>query len=201
MEKLEKLRKTVLELAEPLVKSAHLEIWGLDIVPGPQLKVRLFIDVPANEAASHSTSASIEQCEEISRQLGAALEVEDIIPDRWVLEVSSPGLERKFYNPGQMRPYLGDLLDVRLSEPLPETPSRKSFKGRLTEVADGGFELMPCSIDQSGNVRPDGEENYFIPWDHVNRVARIHLFTIPQKPGKQPGKAGENKNVRRSNNK
>ena len=128
------LKETVIRLAEPVVRSLGLVIWGVEVVQAGRMAVRLFVDVPSgapespqaadgekNEAPS---SASIGQCEEISRHLGLALEVEDAVPSAYVLEVSTPGLTRLFFSLDQMRPYLGDMVEARLHVPVARKPPR-----------------------------------------------------------------------------
>ena len=77
------LKETVIRLAEPVVRSLGLVIWGVEVVQAGRMVVRLFVDVPPgapeslqaadreeNEASAAPSSASIDQCEEISRHLG-----------------------------------------------------------------------------------------------------------------------------------
>lgn len=136
------LKETVIRLAEPVVRSLGLVIWGVEILQAGRMIVRLFVDVPpeapilkarpdgsgtqleaissdpASAAPASSTSPSIDQCEEISRHLALALEVEDSIPNAYVLEVSTPGLTRTFFSLAQMRPYLGDMVEAVCMRPL-----------------------------------------------------------------------------------
>ena len=118
------LKETVTRLATPLVQAQGLEIWGVEIAQAGRTTVRVFVDLPlevkqAQAALSADSdpadnledsadimtarSASIDQCEEISRQLGLALEVEDLIEQAYVLEVSTPGFSRLFFSLDQMR--------------------------------------------------------------------------------------------------
>ncbi|MEG6594048.1 ribosome maturation factor RimP, partial [Desulfovibrio sp. 1188_IL3213] len=76
---------------------------------------------PDAEATAAPASATIEQCEEISRHLALALEVEDSIADAYVLEVSTPGLSRLFFSLEQMVPYVGDVVEARLHTPVAST--------------------------------------------------------------------------------
>lgn len=196
------LKQAILELAEPIVESLGLRIWGLDIIRGPRTKVCLYVDVPAQNGQNPSQSAenaeenpfppkeksfsaNIDQCEEISRRLGFALDMDEMISGPWNLEVSSPGLERKFFEPGQMRPFIGDLADVRLLEPLDSFPDRRSWRGILRNVEDGAFELEPCSISGDGEICPDDEPLIHIPWSKVKSARRLHIFDAPRKPGKK----------------
>ena len=111
------LKETVIRLAEPVVRALGLVIWGVEVAQSGRMAVRLFVDVPAcgpedptqavtpgGEKIESPASASIGQCEEISRHLGLALEVEDAVPSAYVLEVSTPGLTRLFFSLEQMRP-------------------------------------------------------------------------------------------------
>lgn len=207
----ETLEETVTRLVSPLVRAKGLELWGVEVLPGGRTKVRVFVDVPrapqgadaagADAPAEEATeaafvepgSASIDQCEEISRELGLAMDVEDCVPEAWVLEVSSPGLDRRFFTLGQMAPYVGDLVEARLASPVtPEGESgaapRLRWRGRLTAVDAGGFTIEPCSVSADGEVRPEGGEPVHLPWAEVRRAARLPIFQKPAKPGKGPGK-------------
>lgn len=177
------LREIVLKLADPLLKANGLALWGLEIVPGPVIKVCLYVDVP--DGANGEYSASIDQCEAISRQLGLALEVEECLNQRWVLEVSSPGLDRIFFSLAQMRPYIGEVVDARLKELLQGT-NRKSWRGILKDVGADSFELTPATVTSEGEVVPDGAPVVMIPWSEVSRCRLVPVFKIPQKPGKKP---------------
>ena len=193
------IKNIILKLAEPLVKAQGLEIWGLDFQEAGGNLVRLFVDVPLDrllvqqggDAGSNNPplSASIDQCEEISRQLGLALEVEDCFKGPWTLEVSTPGLERKFYTPEQLKPYLGDMLEIRLREALPEQPGRKNYKGRLLSVGDADFVIDARQMDANGEFKSENLPPVTIPWDKARAVSRIHLFNVPSRPGKKGGKA------------
>ena len=134
------LKETVTRLATPLVQAQGLEIWGVEIAQAGRTTVRVFVDLPlevkqAQAALSADSdpadnledsadimtarSASIDQCEEISRQLGLALEVEDLIEQAYVLEVSTPGFSRLFFSLDQMRSYVGDMVELRMVSILP----------------------------------------------------------------------------------
>lgn len=195
----ENLEDTVTRLVTPLVRAQGLDLWGVEVLPGGRTKVRVFVDVPRGEAvagedaAGEAGSASIDQCEEISRALGLAMDVEDCVPEAWVLEVSSPGLDRRFFSLDQMAPYVGDLVEARLAAPV--TPEggdgagpRLRWRGRLAGVDATGFTLEPCAISADGEVIPEGAEPVHLPWADVRRAARIPVFQKPAKPGKGPGK-------------
>lgn len=201
----DRLKQIVLELAAPLVRAQGLEIWGLELFGAKKRHVRLFVDVPwkgkqvstiatssevhENQDASKdiaAISASIDQCEAISRQLGLALDVEDCFGDAWVLEVSSPGLNRKFFELEQMRPFIGDIVEATLRVPLADEvfANRKVFRGILTSVDETSYTLEPCSVDSEGHIHKDNLPPCRIEWDNTRSAERMHIFEAPQKPRK-----------------
>ena len=136
-------------------------------------------------------SASIDQCEEISRQLGLALEVEDLIEQAYVLEVSTPGFSRLFFSLDQMRSYVGDMVELRMvSAYAPENApaARRAWRGVLREVTDSAVRVAPASVSAEGDICPEAMDEVLVPWDMVRRASRIHIFRQPQKPGKQPAR-------------
>lgn len=130
-------------------------------------------DLPEDESFaeeenfSEESGVSVDDCAEISRLIGLSLEVEDIFADAWILEVSSPGLERSFYEIGQLRPYLGHPVDVTLELQHKDFADRKKFRGTLKEVNANTFTLI---LDN-----PE-EQECEITWDSVKKAHLIHIF-------------------------
>jgi ribosome maturation factor RimP len=112
----------------------------------------------------------IDQCEEVSRHLSLLLDVEDIIPGAYTLEVSSPGLERIFFSPEQMCAYEGKTVRVRLHT---AKEGRKNFQGRLTSVKPPLFTLH------------DGNAVFEFNWEDVNKANLVYEHHVPVKPGKR----------------
>lgn len=203
------VKDALVRIAAPVVRSLGLEIWGVEITQTGRPVVRLFVEAPLapedaadgmlsqaaessrEEAAEPSAlSATIAQCEEISRRIGLALDVEDIFPQAYVLEVSTPGFNRLFFSPSQMRPYMGDMIEARMpSGFMPEglDVARRVWRGRLTAVDDDGFVLAPASVSAAGEVLPEDLPEARIPWDAARRVARLYVFQQPARPGKASG--------------
>lgn len=197
------LENTLLRLAQPAVKAQGLEIWGLEVLDGQHMTVRLFVEVPVVEEEQDMQeteteepelallSASVDQCEAISRQFSLALDAEDVIDRAYTLEVSTPGFNRIFFSIDQMRPYVGDMIETRMGElfaPGPDSPKRRVWKGVLREVGEESFVLAPASVDGEGEVVLEKTEPVTIPFARTRRVSRIHVFRKPAKPGKGPGK-------------
>ncbi len=79
-------------LLDPILASFGLTLWDLDFQrQGPQWLLRIYID--------RESGVTLSDCESVSRDLSAALDVEDIIPHSYSLEVSSPGLDRTLSKP------------------------------------------------------------------------------------------------------
>lgn len=86
---------------------------------------------------------TVDDCADVSRHLSALLDVEDPLPGRYTLEVSSPGLDRPLVSREDFRRFRGEVVKVRMHEPL---AGRRNFTGRLVEVADDHvvLELEPA---------------------------------------------------------
>jgi len=82
---------------------------------------------------------SHEDCERVSRQVSTILDVEDLIPFSYTLEVSSPGLDRKLTRPGDYGRFEGRLVKIRTTVPL---GNQKVFRGRLGGLHEGKVQLM-----------------------------------------------------------
>ena len=194
------LGELVQRLAEPLVRAAGLEIWGVEIERSGRTLVRVYIDSPQHsfdagaEAESDVLSATLDQCEDISRQLSLALDVENegetLFPSSWVLEVSSPGMSRTFFRLEQMRAYLGCVVVARLRTPLTaSSEGRKLWTGELTAVDDTSFTLRPVTITDEDEILYEGNEGLRIPWSQVRTAHVRALFPKPPKPGKASSRA------------
>ena len=173
------------EHVEPLAQDLGLTLWGIELAGGSRPVVRIFVEAPAAANTAENGEAGqgvgIEQCAELSRRLGLALEVEDIFLEAWTLEVSSPGFERPFFSLQQLPPYLGREVEVVLAAPVDEWPGRKKFRGLLHSLHDDSVEL---SLD-ANQRRADEAPTARLPWSHVRRAHLVHIFEEPEKPGKK----------------
>lgn len=174
------LMETLTRIAEPVATSMGMEIWGLEVLQAGCPMVRLYVDVPSDTAGGAQEAVSISQCADISRLVGLALDVEDVFALPYVLEVSSPGLSRAFFRLEQMRPYVGDTVEIVLNEAsAAHWPGRKKFRGRLTAVTDDTLTL-DVEADATGTEEP---LLLTVHWDEVRKAARVHVFVDPEKPG------------------
>jgi ribosome maturation factor RimP len=127
MQPLEQIRA----IAERVAAAHGLEIWDIQSrrETGGHV-VRVFIDRPG-PSATPDDSVSIEDCEQVNREIGTILDVEDPLPFAYTLEVSSPGLDRPLRGLDDYRRFSGRLAKVVVSEPI---DNQKAFEGRLNGV-------------------------------------------------------------------
>ncbi len=119
------------EIARRVGGSEGIEIVEVELKGGGNNQVlRISIDKP--EGVSHA------DCELISHQVGTILDVEDVVPGRYTLEVSSPGVERKLLKPADYEKFQGKKARITLREPI---DSRRHWEGVLAGVHDGVVEL------------------------------------------------------------
>lgn len=119
------------DAAERAAQSAGVEVVDVEWKVGKQRFLRVFIDKP--EGVSHR------DCQAVSEQLGVLLDVEDLVPgSRYVLEVSSPGLDRKLTKAGEFERFTGRLARISTSEPVENS---KFFEGRLAGYSEGQVKI------------------------------------------------------------
>jgi ribosome maturation factor RimP len=125
-------------IAERVARSHGLEVWDIVSRREPQGQVvRVFIDRPG-PAATPEESVSIEDCEQVSREMGTILDVEDPLPTTYTLEVSSPGLDRPLRGENDYRRFAGRLAKIVVSQAV---DNQKAFEGRLRGVEAGAVLL------------------------------------------------------------
>jgi ribosome maturation factor RimP len=183
------IAREITRLAEPVARSLGLAIWGVELIPSGRTVVRIYVDTPPGAALAEEMDAGtreaggkgpgIDQCAHVSRHVGLALEAEELIPRAYVLEVSSPGLERSFFALEQLAPYVGDDLELKLGSAQPELPERKRLRGRLLAVGEHAFTLLAYDAPE--------ETRLSIRWDKVRqaKLAPELPFSNVEKPGKK----------------
>jgi ribosome maturation factor RimP len=132
----------VRSIADRVAASYGLEIFDVSFRrEGPGMVLRVQIDRPG-PAATADESVSVADCANVSRDLSAILDVDDVVAVAYTLEVSSPGLDRPLTRPDDYDRFAGRFAKLVMREPV---DGQKYFKGRL-----GGVE--------SGHVLIEGED-------------------------------------------
>ncbi len=115
------------QLLDPILASMGLDLWDLEFhKQGPKWLLKVYID---REIGGGIT---LGDCERVSRDLGAALDVEDVIEHAYILEVSSPGLDRALTKPEHFIRFEGHLVKVKTCESI---NGQKVFRGKLLGLA------------------------------------------------------------------
>lgn len=133
--------ETVYNLVKPLADSLNLEIWDVVYLKeGADWFLRVFIDKEGG--------ISIDDCVDLTKELNPVLDQTDPVPNEYILEVSSPGINRKLTRPEHYQKYIGETLRVKLVRPLED--GRRMLDGVLRTVeSNGSFTLQ---IDEETSV-------------------------------------------------
>ena len=174
----------IVELLAPTVQALGLELLGIEYLPASGgATLRLYIDVQEAERATRHVN--IEDCEAVSREVSAQLDVEDPITGNYTLEVSSPGVDRPLFSLAQYVRFVGDSAKVVMK--LPQD-GRRRLQGVISRVE--GSDIV---------FTVDGAE-LKVAFDNIDKGRLVPdwaaLGLAPEKPGgarKAPAKAGDAK--------
>ncbi len=149
------LNERLLKVAEPVVEGFGLELVDLACaVSSGHSVLRVFIDKPGG--------VTIDDCAVVSRELGAVLDIEDPVPGRYSLEVSSPGLDRPLKREKDFLRFLGRLVKITTIEPL---EGRSHFKVHLIALHDGVLK-----------VRDETDTELAINMDNIRKANLVAEF-------------------------
>lgn len=138
----------------PVVEAMGFQCWGVEYVSqGRHSVLRVFIE--------HEQGIGVDDCEAVSRQLSAVLDVEDPISGEYTLEVSSPGMDRPLFTLDQFVAYVGHQVKVRTRVAVEE---RRNFQGVLKGVED---QDVVVQVDQY---------EYLLPIESIEKANVIPVF-------------------------
>lgn len=141
-------------LIRQVVEAEGLELVHVEYQPkGSAPVLRVYIDKPGG--------VNLSDCQGISRQLSVLLDVEDIIPTHYVLEVSSPGIERPLFKEADYKRFAGREVRLEVTEKI---ENRRNFKGYIRDLSNGWLRL-----DCDGKV-------YSIPFEKIKRANLVYRF-------------------------
>lgn len=139
------------QLLGPGINRLGYELIGCEYLSqGRHSLLRVYIDSP--------DGITLDDCQRVSEQLSAILDVEDPIKGQYSLEVSSPGLDRPLFTLPQYQKFIGHKIKIRMSIPI---ENRRNFVGVLTAVND---EQIVVAVD---NVM------FYLPFDHIEKANLI----------------------------
>src|SRR6201984_2306468 len=128
----------VREIADRVAASSGLEVVEVEFLGGGKARMlRGFLDKPA-AGADPLGGGPQQDCADFSRGLGTILDVEDVMPGSYTLEVSSPGLDRRLVKPADFTRFTGSRLKLTTRQPV---DNNRHFEGRLERFQDGRLTL------------------------------------------------------------
>jgi ribosome maturation factor RimP len=164
----------LISIVEPVCQQAGFELVDLRLLleqGGWVLRVQ--VDLPIDEAVPPSEvppdRVDLEDCENLSRELSAVLDVEDPVPQAYALEVGSPGIDRPLRTEQHFRYYAGSEAKIQLVHGIPTESgsARKNFRGILRGASDGAL-LIDVDGQEFRLPVDDIEHAKLVPdWDAV----------------------------------
>jgi ribosome maturation factor RimP len=153
-----KIDSTLYEHLETLISSMGYELVGCELIPqGRQRVFRIYID--------SKVGVTLDDCSLVSHQVSAMMDVEDPIQGRYLLEVSSPGIDRPLFEIKHYHQYIGRQVKIRLRSPVNQ---RKQFKGVLKRVEEEDIYLFVEELNQEVKVP-------FSAIEKANLIGDIHF--------------------------
>lgn len=148
----------LVDLIEPVVERARAELVDLEIAGSRNRPIlRVFADT--------ADGITIGACAALSRSIESAIESSGLVPERYVLEVSSPGLERRLSRREHFERYLGREIAVRLHRKI---DGRRRFMGALEQVLDQdeGFKIVVANPEGRWTFASDeiARAKLYISW-------------------------------------
>ena len=143
----------VREIADRVAASSGLEIVDIEFLGGGKARMlRVFLD---KSAAGTDPLAGVthEDCARFSREFGTILDVEDVMPGSYTLEVSSPGLDRKLVKAADFTRFTGSRVKLTTRQPV---NNNRHFEGRLEKFDDGRL-MLDLSVASHKSRKKMGE--------------------------------------------
>jgi ribosome maturation factor RimP len=196
------LHQRLIQIIEPVLEAAGFELVDVRfLLEQGGWVLRVQVDIPLHQVTDISEVPSdrvdLADCENISRELSAVLDVEDPVPQAYHLEVGSPGIDRPLRTAAHFSHFAGSEAKIQLHAPIhTETGERKNFKGVLKGVIDDKVEIV-CDGDTFQLPIDDIDHAKLVPdWDAVMH-GKSGLGTAnqskPIKPGRRPSQKQKQK--------
>jgi ribosome maturation factor RimP len=192
------LHQRLIQIIEPVLEAAGFELVDVRfLLEQGGWVLRVQVDIPLHQVTDISEVPSdrvdLADCENISRELSAVLDVEDPVPQAYHLEVGSPGIDRPLRTAAHFSHFAGSEAKIQLHAPIhTETGERKNFKGVLKGVIDDKVEIV-CDGDTFQLPIDDIDHAKLVPdWDAVMH-GKSGLGTANQSKPIKPGRRSSQK--------
>ena len=159
----------VREIAERVAASSGLEVVEVEILGGGKARMlRVFLDKPA-AGAEPLSGVTHGDCANFSREFGTILDVEDVMPGSYTLEISSPGLDRRLIKPADFSRFTGSRLKLTTRQPV---DNNRHFEGRLESFTNGRLtlDLSVASHKSRKKMGPAAGEKIEIDFANVEKA-------------------------------
>lgn len=154
------------EIIEPAVTACDVSLWGIEFVPqGRRSLLRIYIEaLPKDREAGKQVT--IEDCAAVTHQVGGVLDVHDPIAGEYLLEVSSPGLDRSFFSAEQLHDYVGETISLRLINAISQGgEKRRKATGKLVSMDTRELTLTT-----------DDNQTFTIALDNIDKANLVYQF-------------------------
>lgn len=142
------------EILRPVIEGLGFDCWGIDYISqGRHSVLRVYID--------HPDGISVENCEQVSRQVSGVLDVEDPISNNYTLEVSSPGMDCPLFRLDQFEAHIGSLIQLKLRMAF---EGRRKYQGIINGVKDNDVLLV---VD---------DHELQLPYDSIESAQVVPVF-------------------------
>ena len=144
------IQSEIEQLIQPTIDSMGYELWGCEyLAQGKHSLLRIYID--------KEDGIGVEDCEKVSRQVSALLDVDDPIPGQYCLEVSSPGIPRPLFHSRHYQRYIGLTVQIKLFKPV---SGLRKIIGTIIDADDSRLILMT----------DDGQQDFLF-----SNIVKAHL--------------------------
>lgn len=124
-------------------------------------------------STEHLSGVTHEDCERFSHDFGTLIDVEDLVPgSEYLLEVSSPGLDRKLSKPADYERFRGSLMKLQTFQPV---AGNRHWQGRLTAVTNGRITLDRSAIQAKGKAKKAAAGDALVEIELAN-IEKAHLI-------------------------
>jgi ribosome maturation factor RimP len=157
----------VREIAERVAQSSGLILWDIELKgSGATRTLRIYID--KTEGVSH------EDCSAYSREVATIFDVEDAVPGAtYLLEISSPGLDRKLFKPEHFAQFAGSLVKFSTRDLV---NGNRHFEGRLVSFSEGQLTVDLDQVASRKKAKTQGAGVIVVPYSNVEKASLVPEF-------------------------
>jgi ribosome maturation factor RimP len=174
-------RERLCSVIEPVVRAHGAELVDVELKNENGWTLRVYVEklgASSERLSTKDAAVNLELCSNIARDLSPALDVADLIPHRYNLEVSSPGVERPLKNAGDYVRFAGEKAKLKL---------KKAVAGQMVVIGIIG------NVEADVVQLVDGSTTFDIPFDDVLTARLVFEFGPPNRPSPSAGKKKKRK--------